>query len=383
MKRILEVSDPVVPVNKHKNVAQIELRIAAFTQYPYDTAPGQRFRIEQWEPYLLQSGISIKYFSFADPSLHSTLPKPGNFMQKGVGLIRGFLRRFCHLFELRKFDVVMIYRAATMAGPAFFERLIKWTGIPIVYDFDDAIFLNATAPPNRSFAWLKFAGKTASICRMSSAVTVGNAYLADYAKQYSNNVKIVPSSVDLEKYEPPPAARSDRRVVIGWTGSSTSQKHLELFAKMLARVLATRKDIELHVHSDREPDLPGIDHTWHRWTPDNEVDVISQFDIGIMPMPADEWSLGKCSMKALLYMSLGIPTVCSNVGANRDLIVDGENGFLCLADDEWIEKLGMLINDRILRHTMGSAGRRTVMTGFSGQHCADLFAEAVKSAVLR
>ena len=358
-----------------------KISLCALTLYPFDTVPGQRFRIEQWQPFLEQQGISIDYYSFADEKLTRIMPKPGNLTAKISGMTKGVMRRLAHLKDLSRYDAILIYRAAAMIGPAFFERLIKLSGRPVIYDFDDAIFLEHTNEANRFFGWLKFAGKTGSICRLSDRVTVGNAWLAEYAHRFNPNVTIIPSSVNTEIYSPKPKTNGNK-LIVGWTGSSTSQTHLEMFAPTLKKLLA-RHDVEIHVHSDRSPELSDIPFVWHRWSPENEVEVISNFDIGIMPLPDDEWSLGKCSMKALLYMSLGIPTVCSDVGMNREVVKHGENGFLAANEEEWFTSLEKLIDDKNLRMKMGNAARGTVVEKYSMKKCADLFGEVIRNSIDR
>jgi glycosyltransferase involved in cell wall biosynthesis len=362
-----------MPENKRK------ILLCALTLYPYNTVPGQRYRIEQWQPYLKEHGIEVDYYWFADEKLTKTIPQPGKILAKISGFARNFLRRFSHLTKLRKYDAILIYRAASIVGPAFLERLIKLSGRPIIYDFDDAIFLTHTSETNKLFSWAKFAGKTASICRLSDSVTVGNAWLGDYARQNNENITIIPSSVDTNIYQPKEKTPRDK-IVVGWTGSSTSQTHLEMFAPLLKK-LCEKYPVEIHVHSDRSPDLPEIPFVWHKWSVDNEVEVISKFDIGIMPMPEDEWSLGKCSMKALLYMSLAVPTVCSDIGMNREVIRHGENGFLAKTDNDWLEQIGNLVNDADLRKRIGNEARKTVEETYSMTKCAQLFAEVVKETV--
>jgi glycosyltransferase involved in cell wall biosynthesis len=357
---------------------ETKISLCALTLYPFDMVPGQRFRIEQWQPFLEEQGISIDYYSYADNNLTRIMPKPGNIFAKISGLTKGIFRRLSHLKVLSKYDAILIYRAAAIVGPAFFERLIKISGRPLIYDFDDAIFLKHTNEANRLFGWLKFAGKTGSICRLSDTVTVGNAWLAEYARQYNPNVTVIPSSVNTETYSPrPKTKRNSNKLIVGWTGSSTSQTHLEMFAPTLKRLLA-RRNVEIHVHSDRSPKLIDIPFVWHQWSPDNEVEVISNFDIGIMPLPEDEWSLGKCSMKALLYMSLGIPTVCSDVGMNREVIVQGKNGFLVSTEEEWLESLENLIDSEDLRFKLGNAARETVVEKYSMKKCALLFGKVIR-----
>jgi glycosyltransferase involved in cell wall biosynthesis len=356
-----------------------KISICALTLYPYDSVPGQRFRIEQWEPYLEKYGITVDYYSFADQNLTKTVPQAGKFFSKIGGLTKAFFRRFSHLSKLRQYDAILIYRAVAIVGPAFLERIIKFTGRPIIYDFDDAIFLTHAHEANKVFSWAKFSGKTASICRLSNEVTVGNAWLADYARKQNPNVTIIPSSVDTDIYQSQVKIPKEK-IVVGWTGSSTSQTHLEMFAPLL-KEMTEKFPIEIHVHSDRSPNLPEIPVVWHQWSPENEVEVISGFDIGIMPMPEDEWSLGKCSMKALLYMSLGVPAVCSDIGMNREVIQNGVNGFLAKTSEEWLKAIEKLVKDETLRKKIGEKSRQTVVEKYSMERCAQLFAEVVLKAI--
>jgi glycosyltransferase involved in cell wall biosynthesis len=84
-----------------------------------------------------------------------------------------------------------------------------------------------------------------------------------------------------------------------------------------------------------------------------------------MPLPDDKWSKGKCGLKALQFMAMGIPTVCSPVGVNTDIIQDNQNGFLASAEDEWVDKLSRLLRSRELRERLGQAGRATVEQKYS------------------
>lgn len=358
-----------------------EIKICALMLDPYDVSPGQRFRIEQWEPFLKKENITIDYFSFTDDKLRDVIYKEGHLAAKIKELLKANLRRLKHTLKAKNYDAVFLYRAASMVGPAWMEKLLRWRDVPIIFDFDDAIFFTDTSKANKRFAWAKFSGKTADICRLSTSVTVGNSYLADYAKKYNKQVFVVPTSIDTDKYQPAAKKRSDRaRVVVGWTGSSTSQYHLEEFEPVLAELLKER-DVEIRVVSNREPTFTTVPFVWRAWSAETEVEEIAQIDIGIMPTPDDEWSRGKCALKALQYMSLGIPAICTDMGANRDVVKNGVNGFLAKSSEEWLTAFKALIDDPLLRRKLGDEARRTVVENYSMESCAALFSEAVKATV--
>lgn len=357
-----------------------KLRVLALVPYPLHTAPSQRYRIEQWQPFLERAGISIEMSPFASESLMRVLYKRGHLVSKVWRLAAAFTRRSLQLWGLGRYDAVLIHRAACLAGPALLEGVIRSMGVPIIFDFDDAIHLLDTSVANKRFGWLKFPGKTAAICRASAHVVVGNSYLADYARRHNSQITIVPSSVDTTLYRPAMERRPTSRVVVGWMGSSTSQAHLEAFAPVL-RQMQTSLDFDLRVISDRNPVLPGLRFVWRPWSVETEIQELREFDVGIMPMPDDKWARGKCAMKALLYMAMGIPVICSAVGTNREVIEHGRNGLLAEAAEDWQAHMAALILDSRQRMRLGAAGRETVEQHYSMERCAASFAEVIEKSV--
>ncbi len=355
-------------------------RLLVLSPYPTGHVPGQRFRIEQWEQELGRSGIDCGYLSCADPALMRVLFSPGHTLSKVFGVVRGSLRQHRQLNLMPRPDLALVYRAASLAGPPLLERALTRRKIPFILDFDDAIFLLNSSPANRWSSWLKFPGKTKTLCELSSHVTVGNAYLGDWARKHNPRVTVIPSSVDLDRF-PSRTRHALSGVVVGWTGSHTSQAHLEAVAPMLARFLAENPGARLRVHSDRPPRLPGIAHDWRPWSPLTEAEEISSFDIGLMPMPDDSWSKGKCSMKALLYMAAGSVAVCSPVGHNVEVIQNGVNGVLAATEREWVGALSDLVKNEALRTRLGNAGRLTVERRFSRPICAQALADVVHGVI--
>lgn len=357
-----------------------QISICALVPYPKDTTPSQRFRIEQWMPDLEQRGISVEIVPFLDQRMMSILHKPGHLAAKSAMMIGAFVRRAASVASTMRYDAVLVHRAVCIAGPALFEYTLKLLGRPVIFDFDDAIYTLHTTAANRRWGWLKFPNKTAKICRLSNHIVVGNSFLADYARQHNPNVTIIPSSVDTRRFCIAENYSSNTKVVIGWTGSSTSQTYLESFAPVL-REIVKRRNVELRIHSDRRPELDGVPVEWREWSPENEASEIASFDIGIMPMPHEEWARGKCAMKALLYMSCGVPTICEDFGTNREVISHGENGLLAGTHEEWIAALESMIDDARLRQRLGTAGRNSVEEYYSMDRCAELFASVVYGAV--
>jgi len=262
------------------------------------------------------------------------------------------------------YDLVYILREAALLGPPMFEKLIHQQRVPMVFDFDDAIFVSYRSPSNGYLSYLKFASKTRSICRMASHVMVGNPYLAEYARKVNDQVTVIPTTIDTEKYRVPPRKESSGPPVIGWTGSYSTVQHLDTLRGALKKLAAT-ESFRLRVIGTPSYECAPVEVEAMQWQADTELDDLAAIDIGVMPLPDDKWSKGKCGLKALQFMAMGIPTVCSPVGVNTDIIQDDQNGFLASTEDEWVDKLSRLLRSRELRERLGQAGRTTVEQNYS------------------
>lgn len=340
------------------------MRVLALMPALYDTSPSQRYRLEQWEPLLRERGVEITYEPFEDEELHAFLYKPGMIGKKLQLVTRGLGRRMSLVRRAKDYDLVYIMREAALLGPPLFEKLIHQQRVPIVFDFDDAVFVSYRSPSNGYLSYLKFASKTKTICRIASHVMAGNPYLADYARQVNDRVTVIPTTIDTEKYLVPQPKESSGPPVIGWTGSYSTVQHLDTLRSALKK-LAERESFQLRVIGTPSYQCPPIDVEATPWRADTELQDLSAIDIGVMPLPDDKWSKGKCGLKALQFMALGIPTICSPVGVNTDIIQDDQNGFLASTEDEWVDKITRLLRSRELRQRLGQAGRATVEQKYS------------------
>ena len=355
------------------------MRVLAVVPSTYDTSPGQRFRIEQWEPILREGGVEITYAPFETPELRSVLYQGGQVLKKVSAVTRNMMLRRDELAKLDGYDLVYIFREAAILGPPWFERKIARSGVPYIFDFDDAVFVSYKSPSNGYLSYLKFPGKTAEICRLATHIMAGNQYLADYAGTYNDNVTIVPTTIDTDKYKFIEPAKGPETMTIGWSGSFSTVQHLDTIRDAL-RELAKDERFRLRVIGTAAYDLPGVDVEAIPWRSETEIEDLAKIEIGLMPLPDENWSRGKCGLKALQYMALGKPSICSPVGVNSTIIQDGENGYLADGKAEWIEKLKLLIHSAELRRKIGRAGRDTVEQEYSAKVVAPMVLEIFRAA---
>src|SRR5438270_12208721 len=166
------------------------MRLLAIVPSIRDRNPSQRYRIEQWEPLLRERGVEITYKPFESEERNAVLYQPGRVASKIRLVGEALRRRASDVRAARDFDAVYLLREAALLGPAVFERRLARAGVPYVFDFDDAVFERYVSPSNGYLSYLKFPGKTRTVCRLAAHVMAGNEYLADYARQVNNNVTV-------------------------------------------------------------------------------------------------------------------------------------------------------------------------------------------------
>ncbi len=356
-------------------------KILFLTLHRKDRSPGQRFRHEQFLAHLEENGFEITYSNMLSASDDKVFYGAGNTFGKiRVGLKAAF-RRLKDLFRASKFDYIFIYRDAFFFG-TWFERMFKRSKAKLVFDYDDSIWLRDENPNQGFFQKLKKPEKTGTIISYCDIVIAGNEYLKQYAEKFNSKVVIIPTTIDLAEYSKVSVPKQEDRVCIGWSGSFSTIKHFESSLDALKRVHEKFGDrVYYKVIGDgnyRNDELGIVGLPWGK---DTEIEDLCEMDIGIMSLPDDDWSKGKCGLKGLQYMALEIPTIMSPVGVNSDIIQDGVNGFLASTTDEWVAKLSLLIEDAELRKKLGKAGRRTVEEQYSVEANKEKWLEVFSSGI--
>jgi glycosyltransferase involved in cell wall biosynthesis len=339
------------------------IRVLALVPYPTGRAPGQRYRIEQWAPFLHREDVHVTLSPFFSQRGMEVLYRPGHVPVKAWETLQGYWRRLAEALRPTSADVIFVYREAAPLGPAWIEGLLALRR-PLVFDFDDAIYLADTSQANAWSRKLKSVSKVETICRVAHHVTVGNEFLAGYARDRAREVTVIPSTIDTDVYQIQPRVQN-RVPVIGWTGSVTTVPYLMALAPALRR-LREKREFELCVIG-ANIDIAGLAVRCLPWRAETEPYDLGALDVGLMPLFDDEWSRGKCGMKALQYMALGIPPVVSPVGVNATIIRDGVNGFYACTEAQWIDRIALLLENEALRRSLGQEARRTIEESYSAR----------------
>ena len=329
----------------------MSVKILFIVPYPHDTAPSQRLKFEQYYESFEKAGYEITTASFVGRQFWQFIYKKGFYLKKAIYTLTGYFRRYALLASVSKYDVVYIHLWATPFGLPVNEWLLRKLSKKIIYDIDDLIYKGNSSPNNKFVSFFKTSGKVNFLMKHADHVLVSTDKLLEYTRKLTSRVSLIPATIDVEKYKLV-NIKKNNGIVIGWSGSHTTSKYLHLLDDVL-KAIVDEYQVTVSVMGDKHFEIPGLEVKLVEWTAESEIENLKQFDIGLHPMPDEEWVYGKSGGKLVQYLAAGIPIVASAIGPNFVVIKEGYNGFLAGSTEEWIAKLKLLITNETLRKEMG------------------------------
>ena len=325
------------------------------------TVASTRYRILAHLPALRAAGF--------DPKVTFQEPRPES------RLLRFPLRLLDEIRDLRQADdsdLLLIHRRCY---PALFAPLLRKKNRPMVFDIDDAVYLPSPVEPNSRIARARYRRNFDTTAAAANLVLCGNRVLAERVGERQRKV-IVPTAVDCGRFHPDAIGEVEHPAA-GWVGHSSNLIYLEALAGPLREIAWRHPGFKLIVVADRRPRLEGVPVEYRPWSLENEVECFKGIGIGLMPLDDSPWTRAKCSFKLLQYMALGIPSVVSPVGMNREVIEHGRNGLLAMTDEDWINGLDELISQPAQRQDIARAGRSTIERSFDLPVVSDRLVKAL------
>jgi hypothetical protein len=340
-----------------------DVKALFLTRYGYLGA-SSRYRVYQYVDYLESEGIKCRIIPFFADTLISKVSYVTRMLPGALWADVVFLQKV--LFREDYLGVLMRFNDA------------------LVFDFDDAMYAAVESQAERPGAAQVMENvrrKLANTLRKSSQVIAANDTLAAFARSYSDAVTIIPTSIDVQRYPLKSQGAGSAVVTLGWIGGPGGIYYLDSIKSVFTR-LARRYGgkVRLVLVGVAPDEMGGIEFTARPWRLESEIEDLLSFDIGIMPLVDSERARGKSSCKAIQYMGVGIPAVCSPVGAAATVVRDGVNGFHATSEEEWLEKLSLLIEDADLRQEMGRRGRLIAEQEYSIQSNAPRLKAVLETA---
>lgn len=358
------------------------LRVLFLTRYPVEGA-SSRYRVFQYVPHLESLGVSCTVQSFMDQELYRLSFAPGRTAAKAWATLKAIVRRVKALLRHRDYDIVYMQRELFPFGQPWAERWLKRRGARLLFDYDDALFIAKPSRYNPIATLLRAPGKVLEIFGLVDCVVAGNDWLRDQAAGHGARAVTIEVAEDTARIPLRPLQQDARPVTIGWLGSSSTVKYLDLIAPVLVKLAKKYPDVRFELMGGGEFRMEGM--RWHSegWSLAAELDALARYDIGLMPLPMEEWARGKSGGKARTYMAAGVVPVCSAIGYNLELIDHGRTGFLCTGHEEWFAVLERLIQEPELRNRVAVSARAEVERRFDPRRQAEKLRDLFDSVVER
>lgn len=339
------------------------MRLLVLTRFD-QLGASSRLRMLQYLPWFESDGMQVEHHALLSDRYVEAL-----YGKRRVPFVvaKGYLGRLATLLRARRFDAVFLEKEALPWIPAAVERFLLLERVPVIVDLDDAQFHRYDSHGNRLIRKI-LGSKIDHVMARSVLVTAGNDYIRARAIDAGcRRVEVVPTVIDLRRYGDELRSHAlTRGVTIGWVGSPATASYLHGISNSLKRI-AARHSVRCVAIGARDDQVRGTPFVALPWKERLEVEMLRSLDIGIMPIPDGPWERGKCGYKLVQYMACGVPVVASAVGANMEIVNEGESGFLVRSDDQWDAALEHLIVDPAARTKMGLAGRRRVEKEFCVQ----------------
>ncbi len=364
-------------------------KLLVLATYP-PSAAATRFRACAYFPILAERGIDAELHPFLSESVIANFYQPKMAVEKAVGVLKGLAARVALLARSRQYDAIFVQREAAIVGPALFEAALVELGLPMVFDLDDAIWVEALQYSKHPVlaGLLKSPAKTDSLLRRAHHVIAASRYVASYSSRFARDVTVLPTVVSRELWTPLPG-RLDGDfcpghdiTTIGWVGSFSTGFHLDMVVPALRTLAREGHKFRVRlVGASRTLPLENVEVESVPWALEREIADFRNIDIGIAPVVDDDFTRGKCGFKQIQYLTVGVPMVSSVVGGGGELLTHGETALLVTNEDQWVSHLRDLLTKRELRAKLSRAGRALAESSLSMEAQQGPFADIIESAL--
>ena len=342
-------------------------KILIICPHQFGIVQGQRLRYEQFVPFFEENNYEVTISAFNSKRLQKILYLKGNLIEKIIWFIWGYMKRFFTIPLLPFYDCVYVFLWVVPDGSTLFERIYLKFAKKTIYDIDDLVFKSKDSNINGIVRYIRSENNYLYLIKKSDKIVLNNPYLGKLVSEYTNTDKIcyIPISINTNNYVP--IENKNNPIIIGWTGSFSTLPYFILLEGAL-RKISQKYQVKVLVMCDPpEITMDGVNIEFVAFKKSHEIEQIQRMDIGLYPLPDNEWVLAKGGGKALQYMALAIPTIATDLGISSEIIENNVSGFLVPVNDEegWVEKLSLLIEDAELRKRLGQNGRAKIESTFS------------------
>lgn len=261
---------------------------------------------------------------------------------------------------------ILLYNRISVYDKAWRETRETF-GFKVILDLDDYWRL----PPNHlNYNHYEEIGKRIEN-NISDAdlVTVTNEALASKAREFSDNVLVIPNALPFGRNQFTEDKRPSDRIRIFWCGGVTHEQDIKMLRNPVQRLFNYKDKIQMVIGGFTDTDevskaiwvrmfssftaggnLPYM--RLHGTGPANYMQMYENADIMVIPLEDTEWHSCKSNLKVLEAACKRIPVIVSNVGPYNQ---DKDAPVLWVNNQrDWFEHLNYLINRPDERERLGN-----------------------------
>ena len=341
-------------------------KILVICPYPEGVAAGQRLKYEQYFDSWEEKGFQVTVSPFMDKNLWSIVYKKGHFFLKIIGTLLGYLRRFRDIFRVASFDQVYVFMWVTPLGSSFFEKLFHFLAKSLIYDIEDNVLQRTGNSINPLGKFLQSPSKAIFLIKNADHVITSSPDLNNKCLNlnFKKKCTYISCSINTDRFIPINKYSNNEIVTVGWTGTFGSKEYLDILRDVFID-LSKRCDFKLRIIGNFKYELPGVNLEVIQWSSEREIEDLQGIDIGVYPLPFNNWVSGKSGLKAIQYMAFGLPTIATEIGNTPNIINHNVNGWLVKTPEDWGNALEALIKNPSLRKELGQEARVTTLAKYS------------------
>ena len=310
--------------------------ITILTKYTSQGA-SSRYRYFLYINNILKQDTNIEIDSFLDTSYLYKL-----YNKKKKNKLKILISYFKRILVLINSSNNLIVEYETLPYIPYFIEKIFLKNKRYILNFDDNVWDNYK---NKKL----LANKFDELVINANGIIVANSYLENKVSKLNYNVIKIPTVIDLDSYKTDNIDKFEKFTLV-WIGSPSTYKYIQSHADIFRKVsgLIDYKLVIIASKSLENEAISGVSMEFLDWSSSIEVEILKKAHVGVMPLDNDNFSLGKSSFKIIQYMAAGLPTIASSIGENNNVVKNNETGFLVDSEDDWIDSIMKLHDDKDL-----------------------------------
>lgn len=308
------------------------------------------------------------------------LDNPGKYIERQSANLFAVTENPMSVEEMSMADVVVLQQTISQDKISFARQYTRENVKLMVAELDDNFDTNPDNPFTKEHIELKAEYWLEVLCGVADIITTTTPYLAKEIErrlaehEVVKPIVVLPNCLDMEKWDLPRLRNYSDEIRLVWAGSSTHRDDMEFISPVIHRLCKKYPQLKFIYAGDvkLKPLFADINSEYIDGVP---VEVWPaklhslRADLAVAPLIDTTFNRCKSNLKYLEYGICGLPAVYSSVMYSETI---REGGLIATTQDEFYDKLSLLIENRQLREEIGQKAYLDVRNNYSAKdHAKD------------